>query len=86
MAVEDSLDLLGVNVDAAADDHVLLPVDDVVVAFVVPAREIARRHPALAETVGRFPGLLPVTAKQVGRTAEQLAHLAVANRVARVVE
>src|SRR3954463_13959614 len=46
--VDDLLDLARVDVEAAADDDVLLAVDDVVVAIVVDARDVAGAKPAVA--------------------------------------
>src|SRR5919107_544356 len=44
---EHLLDLAGVHVEAAADDHVLGPVDDVVVAVLVTAGQVAGAEPAV---------------------------------------
>src|SRR5579883_219269 len=46
MAVQELLDLAGIDVLAAADDHVLQPADDVDVAFGIHRREVAGMHPA----------------------------------------
>ena len=52
------LDLARVHVVAAADDHVLGPVDDVVPAVLVPAGEVAGAEPAVVD--GLVGGLGPV--------------------------
>src|SRR6266542_2505437 len=52
MAVQDGLDLLGIDVLAAADDHVLDPVDDPQVAVGVEDADVAGVQPAVAERVG----------------------------------
>src|SRR5690349_786833 len=46
MAEEKLLDLAGIDVLAAADEHVLDPADDVAIALVVDGGEIATVHPA----------------------------------------
>ena len=47
MGVDEFLDLLGVDVLAAADDHVLEPAGDAVVALRRLAGEVARMQPAV---------------------------------------
>ena len=47
VGVDEFLDLLGVDVLAAADDHVLQPPGDAVAAVFVPAGQIAGVQPAL---------------------------------------
>ena len=58
MAVEDLLDFARVDVVAAADDHLLEPVDDLDVAVGVLAAEVAGVQPAVAKGLavasGRF--------------------------------
>ena len=59
MLVEHLLDLARVDVVAAADDHVLLAVDDVEVAVLVLAADVAGGEPAVgvmaaAVASGRF--------------------------------
>jgi hypothetical protein len=48
MGVEDLLDLARVDVEAVADDHVLLAVDDEVVAVGVPPGQVAGVEPPAA--------------------------------------
>jgi hypothetical protein len=50
--VEDLLDLARVDVVAAADDHVLLAVDDEEVAVLVDAGHVARVEPAVLDRLG----------------------------------
>ena len=54
------LDLDAVHVLAAADDHVLGPVDDEDEALVVDAGDVAGVQPAVGEGRGRRLGLVPV--------------------------
>ena len=72
------LDLGGVDVLAAGDEHVLLAIDDVVVALVVAAHEVAGVEEArAAERLARSPRALPEVAERDHRAAErELADLA----------
>ena len=56
--VEDLLDLARVDVVAAADDHVLLAVDDEEVAVLVDGRHVAGVQPAVADRLGGRVGRL----------------------------
>ena len=53
--VQDGLDLDAVHVLAAADDHVLGPVDDVDEALVVEPGDVARVEPAVGEAGSPSP-------------------------------
>ncbi len=58
VGVEKLLDLAGVDVLSAADDHVLDPPHDIAVALLVDDTDIAGMHPALG--VDRFGGPLRI--------------------------
>ena len=81
MLVEHLLDLARVDVVAAADDHVLLAVDDVEVAVVVDAPDVAGAEPAVGVDRGRRRvGTAPVALHHVvpadgDLAAVQQAHL-----------
>src|SRR3954470_23462211 len=82
MGVQELFDLTGVDVLAAADDHVLDPADDVDVAVVGHHRLVAGVHPAGAvDRLGGLFGVLPVAEHDAvaarlelsGRAARQCA-------------
>ena len=57
VGIEEVLDLLGVDVLAAADDHVLNPPGDAEIAVFIHARHVARMEPAvLVDGEGRRLG------------------------------
>src|SRR4030095_10760544 len=61
MAVEELLDLAGIDVLAATDDHVLDAADDVAVALVVESGEITGVHPAAGiDGLGGLLGVAPI--------------------------
>jgi hypothetical protein len=63
---EHLVDLLGLHVDAPADDQVLATTHDPVEAFRVTDREIARPEPALAQSRFARGGVAQVAAQEVG--------------------
>jgi hypothetical protein len=71
--VEDLLDLARVDVVAAADDHVLLAVDDVQVPVVVGARDVAGVEPAAPLDVGRRVVAAPVAGHDRRPAHDELA-------------
>ena len=73
MAVQNLLDLDAVDVLAAADQHVLLAIDDVEEALLVDLREIAGLEPVVLEGFLRRLGLVPVTTHDIGPTHPQFA-------------
>ena len=73
MLEQRRLDLHAVNVLAAADHHVLGPVDDVDEALVVDTGDVAGVQPAAGERLGGRRGLVPVTLHDVGALDPQLA-------------
>jgi hypothetical protein len=52
MRLQDGLDLLGIDVLAAADNRVLDPVDDSQVAVRIEDADIAGMQPAVADRLG----------------------------------
>ena len=60
VVVKDVLHLDAVDVLAAADQHVLGPVDDEAEAFLVQPRQVAGLHPAVDEGLGRGFRLVPI--------------------------
>src|SRR3954453_6261638 len=73
--VEHLLDLARVDVVAAADDHVLLAVDDEEVPVLVDLRHVAAVEPAVADGLRRRVGLAPVALHDVVAADDDLAHL-----------
>ena len=73
VVVEDVLDLDAVDVLAAADQHVLGPVDDEEEAFLVDPRQVAGAHPAVDEGLGGGLGLVPVALHHLRALGPQLA-------------
>src|SRR3954464_12781826 len=84
--VEDLLDLARVDVVAAADDHVLLAVDDEEVAVLVDAGHVARVEPAVAQDLLRGVVAVPVALHEVVAADRDLADLALAHLVAVLVD
>src|SRR4051794_21962497 len=77
MLVEHLLDLPRVDVEAAADDQLLLAVDDVEVAVLVDPGHVPGPQPAVGHGVGRGVLALPVGAHDHRTADEDLPHLAV---------
>ena len=86
IGAEDLLDLGRVDVLAAADDHVALAVDEVVVAVSIAARDVADGAVVAAEGFRRLLGQLPVALKRVRRPCVDLAGLAGGDLAAVVAE
>ena len=77
MAVEHILDLRGIDVDAAGDDHVAHPIADVHEALVVHPCDVAHREPVAALGLARRLRLLVVLVEDaVVALDEELARLA----------
>ena len=76
MAEEDLVDLLGVDVVAAGDDHVLLAVHEGQMPVLVQEADVPRVEPAVAEGVFRLLGLLVVARHELGPLDADLARLA----------
>ena len=76
MEVEDLIDVPRIDVEAAGDDHVLLPVDDVEVTVLVHRGDIARVAPAVAERFGRLVRPVLVAQHDLGPLDDQLAPFA----------
>ena len=89
MLVEDVLDLGGIDVLAAGDDHVLRPAHDPVVALLVAGGHVAGQQPPVGERgLGRLE-IAPVAGEDVrapddelalGDALEQLSGLGIAQR------
>ena len=77
MGLKRRLDFGRIDVLAAADDHVALAIDEVVVAVLVAPRHVADRAVRAAKGLGGLLGQLPVAAERIGRARVQLADLAV---------
>src|SRR5438552_4820824 len=60
MRVEHRLDLGGVDVDPARDDHVDAPIAYEVVALIVPVRDVADREESIVKALGGRVGTLVV--------------------------
>src|SRR5919201_2543102 len=87
MRVEDVLDLGGVHVLAAADDHVLFAVDERQESLLVEPPEVAGAEPAVGgERLGRRLGLVPVAGEHVRPTELDLADAARLARALLVVD
>ena len=68
--------LARVDIESAADDHVLQPVDDVEVALLVQAADVARVEPPVADRFSRRFGPLVVALHDVVAADDDLAALA----------
>jgi hypothetical protein len=83
---EHLLDLPRVDVVAAADDHVLLAVDDEEVAVRVHLRDVARVEPATPHRLGRGVVALEVALHDVVAADHDLADLALLDVVVVLVD
>ncbi|MCY1313475.1 hypothetical protein D9M70_640020 [compost metagenome] len=70
------LDLGGIDVKAAADDHVLGTVHQIQIAIAVHARHIAGMQPVALENLGVFLGAVQITVHHQRAAHAQLTHLA----------
>ena len=77
--VKHLLDLAGVHVVAAADDHVLGPVDDEVVAVLVAAGQVSAAEPAVADGRCRGLGLVQLALHHVVSLDRDLTDLTLGN-------
>ena len=82
VAVQEVLDLHGVNVLAAGNDDVLLAVNQPNEAVFVHARHIARKQPAVFEHFGGGFGVVVIAGHNAGALHPQLADSAVFHIVA----
>src|SRR6185295_17325288 len=77
MAIEEFLDLSGIEVLAAADHHVLDAADDVAIALGVDDRDIAGVHPAIGvEHVAGLFRLVPIAQHDAVAAGAEFAALA----------
>ena len=86
MREQHVLDLARVDVVAAADQHVVLAVEDVDEAVLVHAPDVAGMQPAVAEGLGRRLGAVPVIGHELGAATDDLAALAHRHRLVVFVE
>src|SRR5262249_52189151 len=70
------LDIARIHVHAAADDHVLLAVDDAEVAVSVLAGDVARIQPAIAQDLRGLIRPIPVALHHLRPAHRQFTHLA----------
>src|ERR1700676_3970280 len=73
--VEDSLDLAGIDVLAARDDHVLHAVQDVQIPFRILIADVARSKQPVAERAQGLFAIVPVSAHNVGAAGDHFAGL-----------
>jgi hypothetical protein len=73
--VKHLFDLAGVDVEPAPDDQVLLPVDDEVVAVLIPARHVAGAKPAIVDRRVSSLRAVPVALHHVVTFDSDLPHL-----------
>ncbi len=73
MEAEDDLDLPGIDVEAAGDDHPLLPAGEEDVALRVHPAEVARVEPAVLEDLGGHLLVLVVSLHDVVALEDELA-------------
>src|ERR1700751_1766703 len=74
MLVENVFNLDAIDVLAAADQHVLSPVDDIAETLFIQAGEIPRFYPSLNEGFRRFIGFVPVALHHLWAVAPDLAN------------
>ena len=74
--IQDFLNLARIDVEPAADDHVLLPVDNVEVAILVDSAEVTGAEPAAGDRRSRRLRLTPVPLHDVVTGDHDLADLA----------
>ncbi len=83
MAVEELLDLTGIDVLPSPDDHVLDSPDNLDVALVVHLCEVAGVHPAIGvDGLGRAVGVVPVARHHRIASRAELAGLSSADGLA----
>ncbi len=76
MSSQHVLHFARMNIEPAADDHVLLSIENEHVAALVGARDIVGVKPAIAQRLGGLFGALPVFGHRIRRTHTDLAGLA----------
>jgi hypothetical protein len=74
------LDLVGIDVEARDDDHVLLAVDDADIAVRIHGADIAGQQPAAAHGLFGFVGPVPVAQHHLRPARGDLARLALRHR------
>src|ERR1035437_5734072 len=86
MHVDDLLDLARVDVEAAADDQLLLAIDDEEEAFVVDVADVTAVEPAVLDRLGGGLRLVPVAVHDVVALDHDLAALALRDLLVVLVE
>src|SRR5690606_11420419 len=79
-------DIVRVDVLAAADDHVLLAIDEIEVALLVHPAHVAEREPLAVVALASAFGIVEVAGKESRAAHEYLTHLAHGHFGARIVE
>src|SRR3990172_1916055 len=74
MTVEPLLDLRGVDILPAADDHVLPPVHDIDKSFLIPSGKISRMEPTPSESLPCCFLVLIITLHHIGSPTNQLPY------------
>jgi len=83
--MEHGLDLAGVDVDPAADEHVLGAAHDVEVAVVVESAQVAGSQPPVDQGLGGLIGVAPVAGHHLLAFHPDFAHFSGRDEVATVV-
>ena len=84
--VDDRLDLAGVDVLAAADDHVLCAVDQNQITVLVQPADVPGVQPAVDNRIGRLLGPVQVAAHDVRALDHNLTGLTIGHRTPRRVD
>src|SRR5579864_6159883 len=74
--MQHGLDIVGVDIHAATDDHLLLPADDVEVAVLVQVAQVSAVQPATPPHLRGGHGVLVVLAVPGGIAGDDLTDLA----------
>ncbi len=85
MLVQGVFHLDAIDIFAAADQHVLGPIEDVAEAFVVEPRDVASTQPAVNKRHGGGVGIAPITLHHVRALDPKFADAADRQFLARVV-
>src|SRR3990172_8555327 len=75
MTVEPLLDLPGVDILPAADDHILPPIHDIDKSFLIPSGKISRMEPTTSESLPCCFLVLIITFHYVRTPADQFPYL-----------
>src|SRR5690606_31766412 len=78
-------DLRGIDVEPAGDDHVLLAIDNVIIAMFVAAADIAGVVPAMGNGLGRLLRHFEIAATDNAAACDDFADLAGRENIAIIV-